>query len=243
MVWGLEHQAKRETLVAHPKARRTVFGRQLLVARVEAGWPAAHVAEQLGINRATAYKWVRRHRAEGDVGLEDRSSRPKHSPRRLSAAIEAEILAARSSWRYGDPDRAGPDRQRLGVHPRRGLSGGPRTPRNSPQADPALAAPDQQQGRALHPDADQRVGVRPSVCVERGAIGRPARLRRFLQSSPAPHRSWRTLTPRRCQRRPWRSHLDRSAAPSPPLAQSSAQLRPNHALQRYTGPASRSNPA
>ena len=93
--------------MAHPRARLTVFGRQLLVARVAAGWPAAHVAEQLGISRATAYKWVRRHRAEGDVGLEDRSSRPKHSPRRLSPAVEAEILAARSSWRYG-PDRLGP---------------------------------------------------------------------------------------------------------------------------------------
>jgi len=93
--------------VAHRRARLTVFGRQLLVARVEAGWPAAHVAEQLGISRATAYKWVRRHRAEGPAGLEDRSSRPRCSPRRLSQAVEAEILAARASWRYG-PDRLGP---------------------------------------------------------------------------------------------------------------------------------------
>ena len=93
--------------MAHPRARLTVFGRQLLVARVAAGWPAAHVAEQLGISRATAYKWIRRHRTEGPAGLEDRSSRPRRSPRRLSAAAEAEILAARASWRYG-PDRLGP---------------------------------------------------------------------------------------------------------------------------------------
>jgi transposase InsO family protein len=93
--------------VAHPRARLTVFGRQLLIARVEAGWPAAHVAEQLGISRATAYKWIRRHRAEGAAGLADRSSRPRRSPRRLDPAAEAEIVAARSSWRYG-PDRLGP---------------------------------------------------------------------------------------------------------------------------------------
>jgi len=93
--------------VAHPRARLTVFGRQLLVARVAAGWPAAHVAEQLGISRATAYKWVRRFRAEGQAGLLDRSSRPHRSPRQFSPAIEAEILAARSTWRYG-PDRLGP---------------------------------------------------------------------------------------------------------------------------------------
>lgn len=93
--------------MSHPAARLTVFGRQLLIGRVEAGWPAAHVAEQLGISRATAYKWIRRFRAEGPPGLEDRSSRPKRSPRQLSAAIEAEILGARSTWRYG-PDRLGP---------------------------------------------------------------------------------------------------------------------------------------
>jgi transposase InsO family protein len=104
----------------------TVFGRQLLIARVEAGWPAAHVAEQLGISRATAYKWIRRHRAEGPAGLEDRTSRPRRSPRRLSPALEAEILTARATWRYG-PDRLGPllGRPASTVHrvlARRGLS-------------------------------------------------------------------------------------------------------------------------
>ena len=71
--------------MAHRRARLTVFGRQLLVARVEAGWREAHVVEQLGISRATAYTWVRRHRTDGPAGLEDRSSRPRHSPRRLAA--------------------------------------------------------------------------------------------------------------------------------------------------------------
>jgi transposase InsO family protein len=75
--------------------------------RVQAGWPAAHVAEQLGISRATAYKWVRRYRAEGPSGLEDRTSRPHRSPRKVADAVEAEILAARATWRYG-PDRLGP---------------------------------------------------------------------------------------------------------------------------------------
>lgn len=91
----------------NPRPRLSVFSRQLLVHRVAAGWPAAHVADQLGISRATAYKWVRRYRAEGEDGLRDRSSRPRRSPRRLSDAVEAEILAARAQWRYG-PDRLGP---------------------------------------------------------------------------------------------------------------------------------------
>ena len=91
--------------MAHPRARLTVFGRQLLVARVAAGWPAAHVAEQLGISRATAYKWVRRFRAEGQAGLLDRSSRPHRSPRQFSPAIEAEILARHGLSRLRDADR------------------------------------------------------------------------------------------------------------------------------------------
>jgi transposase InsO family protein len=93
--------------VGHPRPRLSVFSRQLLVARVAAGWPASQVANQLGISRATAYKWVRRYRLEGDEGLLDRSSRPRRSPRRLSETAEAEILAARATWRYG-PDRLGP---------------------------------------------------------------------------------------------------------------------------------------
>jgi transposase InsO family protein len=93
--------------VGHPRAKLTVYGRQLIVDRVALGWPAAHVAEQLGVSRATAYKWVRRYRTEGEAGLADRSSRPHRSPRRLAGELEASVLAARAGWRYG-PDRLGP---------------------------------------------------------------------------------------------------------------------------------------
>ena len=45
--------------MAHPRGRLSVFSRQLLVKRVIVdGWPAATVAEQLGISRATG--WGRR---------------------------------------------------------------------------------------------------------------------------------------------------------------------------------------
>ena len=70
--------------MAHRMAKLNVFGRQLLVGRVEQqGWTAARAAEAQGVSRATAYKWVRRHRDEGDDGLLDRSSRPHRSPRAL----------------------------------------------------------------------------------------------------------------------------------------------------------------
>jgi transposase InsO family protein len=94
--------------VAHPSARLSVFSRQLLVQRVVVdGWPTATVAEQLGISRATAYKWVRRYRAEGLPGLDDRSSRPRRSPRRLPDEVASAIVRARVRRRYG-PARLAP---------------------------------------------------------------------------------------------------------------------------------------
>ena len=93
--------------MAHPRAKLTMAGRWLLVERVlEGGWPVARAAEAQGVSVATAYKWLRRWRAEGPAGLADRSSRPWRSPRRLSASREQVILAHRAAYRVG-PHRIG----------------------------------------------------------------------------------------------------------------------------------------
>jgi len=98
----------------HRTAKLTPFGRRLLVDRVLIeGWPAATAAEMLGISRATAYKWLRRYRAEGQAGLEDRSARPLHRPRELPEREVRRILVARRRLRVG-PHRLGP----LLGHPR-----------------------------------------------------------------------------------------------------------------------------
>ncbi|MBT2877626.1 helix-turn-helix domain-containing protein [Streptomyces sp. McG5] len=55
--------------MSHRYARLTVHGRRLLVQRVQAGRPVAHVAAEMGISRVTAHKWVRRWREEGEAGL------------------------------------------------------------------------------------------------------------------------------------------------------------------------------
>jgi transposase InsO family protein len=94
--------------MAQHRPRLNVFGRQLLVHRVEDGrWPVARAAEAAGVSRATAYKWLARYRAEGETGLADRSSRPHRSPRRLASDVEAAILRARLRRRYG-PHRLAP---------------------------------------------------------------------------------------------------------------------------------------
>jgi transposase InsO family protein len=68
----------------------------LLVTRVlEEGWSVPMAAEAQGCSAATGYKWLRRFRSEGLLGLRDRSSRPHRSPMRLSHEREQAILARR----------------------------------------------------------------------------------------------------------------------------------------------------
>ncbi len=84
MVRGVQHPSPEEALVAHRRARLNVFGRQLLVTRIELdGWPVAKAAEAQGVSRTDGPQ-------VGDAGigpragpgLEDRSSsRPHRSPR------------------------------------------------------------------------------------------------------------------------------------------------------------------
>ncbi|MCU1521422.1 MAG: family transposase [Arthrobacter sp.] len=73
--------------MSHVNARLIVHGRRLIVDRVAAGRPGAHVAAELGVSR---------HRlpvgqtvpAEVAAGLPDRSSRPRSTPTRTSTDRE-----------------------------------------------------------------------------------------------------------------------------------------------------------
>jgi transposase len=87
--------------VSHANARTNLFARRLIVERVAAGWPPAHVAEQLGVSRSTVYKWLRRHAEGGDTALADRSSRPVRMPQRTSARVEQKVLTARRRRKRG----------------------------------------------------------------------------------------------------------------------------------------------
>jgi transposase len=64
----------------HGNAALSLNKRRRLVARVEQGWTQTKAAEAAEVSVRTARKWVRRHRAEGEPGLLDRSSRPHSSP-------------------------------------------------------------------------------------------------------------------------------------------------------------------
>jgi transposase InsO family protein len=94
--------------MAHRRAKLTVFGRQLLVDRIEVeGWAIAHAAAAAGVSRQTATKWLRRYRELGSDGLEERSSRPHRSPRRLPQETVEAILVTRHELGVG-PHRLAP---------------------------------------------------------------------------------------------------------------------------------------
>ena len=90
----------------HRNAKLTPAGRRILVDRIASGRPAAHVAAEMGVARKTGYKWWRRWLAEGEAGLQDRSSRPRRSPTRVPARVERKIERLRRRRKLG-PMRIG----------------------------------------------------------------------------------------------------------------------------------------
>ena len=58
----------------------------------QAGCKVAKTARLLGISRPTVLKWLRRFFQEGEAGLQNRSSRPHHSPNRTPEATERLVL-------------------------------------------------------------------------------------------------------------------------------------------------------
>lgn len=95
----------------HANAKLTPAGRRLLVGRIASGRPIAHVAAEMGVARQTATRWWKRWLSEGAAGLEDRSSRPHHSPRRVAVQRERSIERLRRREKLG-PARIG---ARLGL--------------------------------------------------------------------------------------------------------------------------------
>jgi transposase InsO family protein len=81
-------------------------GRLTMVRRViEQKWSLAEAAEAAGVSERTCSKWASRYRAEGEAGLEDRSSAPHSVPSRTSEA-RVEAIAALRRLRMTGPEIA-----------------------------------------------------------------------------------------------------------------------------------------
>ncbi|MFE3476433.1 IS481 family transposase [Streptomyces bacillaris] len=86
----------------HRNAPLTETGR-LRLARcvVQDGWPLRRAAERFQVSPTTAQRWTERYRLLGEAGMTDRSSRPRHSPRRTPTRTERRIIKVRLLRRWG----------------------------------------------------------------------------------------------------------------------------------------------
>ena len=87
--------------MSHANARLTPAGRLVMVQRIAAGRPPAHVAAEMGVSRTTAWRWWRRWQAQGRAGLVDRPSTARSHPRRTPACVETRIRVWRHLSRRG----------------------------------------------------------------------------------------------------------------------------------------------
>lgn len=62
---------------------------------IRRGQSFSSLCAEFGISCKTGYKWLNRYRQEGVQGLQDRSRRPHHSPKRTAPEVERVILSLR----------------------------------------------------------------------------------------------------------------------------------------------------
>ncbi len=73
------------------------------LARQPQGLSIRELCRRFRISAPTAYKWLKRFALEGMAGLEDRSHRPHHQPRRSSAELEQRVLDLRRQFPVWGP--------------------------------------------------------------------------------------------------------------------------------------------
>ena len=85
----------------HRNAKFTYLSRLDMVRQVEVGWSKNEVARQFRVSRPTVAKYVRRYAEAGLPGLEDRSSKPRNSPRLTPPRLVKAICKLRRKRGWG----------------------------------------------------------------------------------------------------------------------------------------------
>ena len=104
-------------MIVHANAKLGLAGRLALVREIERGASFRVAAARCGVSPATAHRWWQRWRQAGErersslACLCNRSSRPRHSPRRVTGEVEERILRARRETNLGPGRLAGIVRQ------------------------------------------------------------------------------------------------------------------------------------
>jgi transposase InsO family protein len=90
----------------HANAALSLNRRRLLCRRVlEERWTVTKAAEAAEVSVRCARKWIGRYRAEGELGLFDRSSAPQRIPHRTSEQ-RVQVIAALRRLRFTGPEIA-----------------------------------------------------------------------------------------------------------------------------------------
>jgi transposase-like protein len=86
----------------HPNARLTPRHRRTMVDCVLVkGWTIEATAERFQVDPKTVRKWRDRFLAEGEAGLQDRSSRPRCSPNQTPRRCRRRVIHLRRKHRWG----------------------------------------------------------------------------------------------------------------------------------------------
>ena len=86
----------------HPNAPLTPEGRRRMVACVlDRGWTVEATADRFQVDAKTVCKWRDRYLADGEPGLQDRSSRPHRSPNRTPRQMRRKVCRIRKQRRWG----------------------------------------------------------------------------------------------------------------------------------------------
>ncbi len=135
----------------HKNARLTPKGRELLIDRLERGEHPLDVSCAMGVSLRSVYTWRKRYRDYGLAGLQDRSSRPAHSPARTLATLEAQVVSLRRQKRTYDriADQANLSRSTVGrILVRHGLNRW----RDLEPAEPVIRYERDRPGELIHID-------------------------------------------------------------------------------------------
>jgi transposase InsO family protein len=75
--------------------------KEFVLLAKQAGSNRRELCRHYGISSRTAYKWLKRYEQEGEIGLKDRSKRPKHIHKRTEEKMEIKVLEMREQTGWG----------------------------------------------------------------------------------------------------------------------------------------------
>ena len=156
----------------HANALLGPKGREVMVLRVlEQGWSLTEAAEAAGVSDRTCSKWIARYRAEGQLGLIDRPSTPRHVPHR-TPEDRVELIASLRRLRMTGAETLTRSGAEIRVAEDRVSDSSGRAPSSS---DPPKLMPTACRGmaRALAPHASSAAAIESLPAPSRSSVSFP----------------------------------------------------------------------